>query len=86
MGLDYSCKDTKNKANHNMKMAFMMRLLGWITLAKILKIKRITTLAADGFHAVGLDYSCKDTKNKANHNISIHASFSSVVGLLLQRY
>ena len=43
MRLDSSCKYTKNNANHNGEKNRGMWQRGWIPLANILKIMRITT-------------------------------------------
>ena len=45
VGLDSACKYTKNNANHNAMTADKSFEAGWIPLANILKIMRITTLA-----------------------------------------
>ena len=45
MRLDSYCKYTKNYANHNLSGGKVSALLGWILIANILKIMRITTLA-----------------------------------------
>ena len=44
MRLDSYCKYTKNYANHNLSTEKNMTILGWILIANILKIMRITTI------------------------------------------
>ena len=68
MRLDSACKYTKNNANHNNVHHNLKAMRGWIPLANILKIMRITTLACVGAFVIWLDSACKYTKNNANHN------------------
>ena len=75
MWLDSSCKYTKNNANHN-EMGFDPAAeYGWIPLANILKIMRITTEALLNTLNNRLDSSCKYTKNNANHNRGLFLAF-----------
>ena len=68
MRLDSYCKYTKNYANHNFKRFFYCRFSGWILIANILKIMRITTCCEMFNFVERLDSYCKYTKNYANHN------------------
>ena len=71
MRLDSACKYTKNNANHNCQDLLEARARGWIPLANILKIMRITTKVTTSRSSPWLDSACKYTKNNANHNLSV---------------
>ena len=84
--LDSYCKYTKNYANHNSFFASRHPTVGWILIANILKIMRITTNHHETFDCEWLDSYCKYTKNYANHNYQAGVTDGTEVGFLLQIY
>ena len=68
-------KDTKKKANHNVKFILAIYSKVVSNTSKILKRKQITTLATRTDSFICCFQYVKDTKKKANHNVRITMSF-----------
>ena len=64
-------KDTKMKANHNVQLLVVSLALAVSNGSKILKWKQITTYSRPSRHCWCCFQWFKDTKMKANHNVTL---------------